>query len=175
MFAINSSCPSPQLHLSRKTKMVDKSAKTAGRVLLPSYVKPEKYDLKVIPDLVNYSFDGIVSIDMTTGGSFTDEESKRITLHAKELMFRKAEFKTEGGKVVAAAEVSLSRYFASLLMLVSAFVGLWMASNQCLLSSLCSTLSSLFVFCLCRSTSTLRQQQSPLSSLTPCPSRARLH
>lgn len=87
--------------------MTDKSAKTAGRVLLPSYVKPEKYDLKVTPDFVHYSFDGIVSIDMTTGESFTEDESKKITLHTKELMFRTAEFKTEEGKVVAAEEVSL--------------------------------------------------------------------
>ncbi len=86
--------------------MLDKSAKSAGRVLLPLYVKPEKYDLKITPDLVNYTFDGVVSIDMTTEASFTEAESKTITLHAKELMFRKAEFHTEDGKIVPADEVS---------------------------------------------------------------------
>lgn len=91
--------------------MVDddkKSAKTAGRVLLPSYAKPEKYDLKIVPDLLNYTFEGVVAIDMVTSDSFpTVEESKMITLHAKELMFRKADFITNDGKVVPAVEVSV--------------------------------------------------------------------
>lgn len=86
--------------------MLDKSSKAAGRVLLPSYAKPERYDLKVTPDMVAYTFDGLVSIDMTTRDSFSEEESKTITLHAKELMFRSAKFQTKDGKVVAADEVS---------------------------------------------------------------------
>jgi aminopeptidase N len=85
--------------------MLDKSSKAAGRVLLPDYVKPQRYDLKVTPDLVAYTFDGIVTIEMTTSDSFSDEESKKITLHAKELMFRSAKFQTKDGKVVTADEV----------------------------------------------------------------------
>ena len=71
--------------------------KKAGRVLLPSYVQPQKYDLRVVPDMVAYTFDGLVSITMTTGESFSEEESKRIILHSKELMYKSAqvEFQTE--------------------------------------------------------------------------------
>ena len=87
-----------------ETKETDK---TAGRVLLPSYVQPQSYDLKVTPDLTAYSFDGIVSIGMVTGDSFSEEESKKITLHSKELMYRSAEFHAaDSGKVVKADEVS---------------------------------------------------------------------
>jgi aminopeptidase N len=85
--------------------MLDKSSKAAGRVLLPDYVKPQRYDLKVTPDLVAYTFDGVVTVEMTTSDSFSDEESKKITLHAKELMFRSAKFQTKDGKVVTADEV----------------------------------------------------------------------
>jgi aminopeptidase N len=85
--------------------MLDKAAKAEGRVLLPDYVVPTRYNLKITPDLVQYTFDGLVSIDMTTKDSFTDEESKMITLHAKELMFRSAKFQTTGGSVVMAHEV----------------------------------------------------------------------
>jgi hypothetical protein len=100
--------------------MVDKStkaAKAAGRVLLPDYAKPERYNLKVTPDLVAYTFDGLVSIDMTTSDSFSEEESKKITLHAKELMFRSAKFQTQDGKIVSADEVS-DGWFISRLSLV---------------------------------------------------------
>lgn len=86
--------------------------KQAGRVLLPSYVQPEKYDLKVVPDMKAYTFDGIVSITMKTGDAFSEEESKMITLHSKELMYRSAEFTTEdGGKTVKADEVSCQTLF----------------------------------------------------------------
>lgn len=87
--------------------MLDKSSKAAGRVLLPSYVKPDRYDVKISPDLVAYTFDGLVSIEMTTSDHFSDDESKKITLHAKELMFRSAKFQTKDGKVVVADEVKL--------------------------------------------------------------------
>ena len=80
--------------------------KTAGRVLLPSYVQPQSYDLKVSPDMTAYTFDGTVSIGMTTTDSFSDEESRKITLHSKELMYHSAEFQTADGKVVKADEVS---------------------------------------------------------------------
>ena len=86
-----------------------KAQKAQGRVLLPDYAKPERYDLKVTPDLVNYSFDGIVSIDMTTAASIPEADAKKITLHAKELLFRSAKFVYSDGKeekTVAADEVS---------------------------------------------------------------------
>jgi len=84
-----------------------KADKTAGRVLLPSYVQPQTYDLKVVPDLKAYTFDGIVSITMTTSESFSEEESKQITLHSKELMYRSAEFKADG-TVVKADEIRVN-------------------------------------------------------------------
>ena len=85
----------------------NKAEKTAGRVLLPSYVQPQSYDLKVIPDLTAYTFDGLVLIGMITGESFSEEESKQITLHSKELMYRNAEFQTEDSEtVIKADEVS---------------------------------------------------------------------
>ena len=84
----------------------NKTDKAAGRVLLPSYVQPQSYDLNVKPDLKAYTFDGIVSIEMTTAEDFSEDESKKITLHSKELMYRTAEFQTSDGKVVKADEVS---------------------------------------------------------------------
>lgn len=84
-----------------------KADKTAGRVLLPSYVQPQTYDLRVLPDLKAYTFDGIVSITMTTSESFSEEESKQITLHSKELMYRSAEFKVNG-TVVKADEIRVN-------------------------------------------------------------------
>ena len=86
-----------------------KAEKKMGRVLLPSYVQPQSYDLRVVPDMSAYTFDGLVSIRMKTGDNFSEEESKKIVLHSKELMYRSAEFKTEdGGKAVKADEVSRS-------------------------------------------------------------------
>ena len=84
----------------------NKDDKTAGRVLLPSYVQPQKYDLVVTPNLTAYAFDGIVAIEFLTGDSMNEQESKRIKLHSKELMYRSAEFQTEAGTVVKAEEVS---------------------------------------------------------------------
>jgi len=86
-----------------------KPDKKAGRVLLPSYVQPQSYDLRVIPDLIAYTFDGIVSIGMTSAESFSEEESKKITLHSKELMYRSAEFKIDGSeKTVKADEIRVN-------------------------------------------------------------------
>lgn len=90
--------------------MTAESDKKAGRVLLPSYVQPLSYDLKVTPDMTAYTFDGIVSIAMSTGESFSDEESKQITLHSKELLYRSAEFRVEGdsAKTVKAEEIRVN-------------------------------------------------------------------
>lgn len=82
--------------------MLDKSSKTAGRVLLPDYVTPIQYDLKLVPDMKQFTFDGIVSIEMNTSASAGDH--KTITLHAKELLFKSAKFQV-GEKVVEAEEI----------------------------------------------------------------------
>lgn len=83
--------------------MLDKSAKRAGRVLLPDYVMPTKYDLKLTPDLKQFTFEGVVSIDMIT--SENAGEHNTIVLHAKELLFKSAKFQV-GDKTVTAEEVS---------------------------------------------------------------------
>ena len=68
------------------------AAKSAGRVLLPNYVIPVHYDIKIKPDLTNFIFDGVVKIDMTTSETMTDDESTKITLHSNELLYRNAQF-----------------------------------------------------------------------------------
>lgn len=83
--------------------MLDKSSKSAGRVLLPEYVTPTKYDLKLTPDLKQFTFDGVVAVELTTSESAG--EHKTITLHAKELLFKSAKFQT-GEKSIEAEEVS---------------------------------------------------------------------
>jgi aminopeptidase N len=84
--------------------MLDKSSKRAGRVLLPDYVTPTQYDLKLTPDLHKFTFDGVVSIAMAT--SATAAEHKTIVLHANELLFHGAKLVLADGKTVAAEEVS---------------------------------------------------------------------
>lgn len=83
--------------------MVDKSAKSAGRVLLPAYATPTKYVLHLTPDLKAYTFDGICQVHMTTSEDASNYKS--IQLHAKELLFKNATF-TCGEKTVEADEVS---------------------------------------------------------------------
>jgi hypothetical protein len=88
-----------------------KKDKTAGRVLLPDYVVPVQYDLKVTPDLKAFVFDGLLVLEMTTGADIPTEMSNSITLHAKELLFRKASYqvgtKDGGAEVIVAQEVRL--------------------------------------------------------------------
>eukprot|EP00934_Nitzschia_sp_Nitz4_P005668 Nitzschia sp. Nitz4//scaffold210_size37948//7957//10834//NITZ4_007687-RA/size37948-augustus-gene-0.25-mRNA-1//-1//CDS//3329541921//5658//frame0 len=79
--------------------MVDKSAKAQGRVLLPDYVVPTRYDLKVTPDLEKFTFDGLVVIDMETSQSAS--EHKEITLHFHELLFKSATLSVDGKKLDA--------------------------------------------------------------------------
>ena len=83
--------------------------KAAGRVLLPDYVQPINYDLKLIPDLVKFSFDGIVTIDFSTSSDeITKEQSKSITLHSKEIMYREAKATLADGKSVTAEEIHIN-------------------------------------------------------------------
>ena len=80
--------------------------KKAGRVLLPSHVIPTKYDLHITPDLVNFTFSGVVHITMTVAAEPCPEEwSKKIQLHAKELTFTKASYQVIGGSSDSAPAV----------------------------------------------------------------------
>eukprot|EP00560_Eucampia_antarctica_P008788 CAMPEP_0197828290 /NCGR_PEP_ID=MMETSP1437-20131217/4888_1 /TAXON_ID=49252 ORGANISM="Eucampia antarctica, Strain CCMP1452" /NCGR_SAMPLE_ID=MMETSP1437 /ASSEMBLY_ACC=CAM_ASM_001096 /LENGTH=878 /DNA_ID=CAMNT_0043429459 /DNA_START=39 /DNA_END=2672 /DNA_ORIENTATION=- len=55
--------------------------KAKGRVLLPSTIDPKRYDLRLTPDLVNFTFDGEADIALECCG----ENIKEIVLHSKEL------------------------------------------------------------------------------------------
>jgi len=59
------------------------SSKAAGRVLLPPTVEPVKYDIKLKPDLVNFTFEGSETIGLEIKES-TDE----ISLHVKEIAIK---------------------------------------------------------------------------------------
>eukprot|EP00439_Symbiodinium_sp_Y106_P020553 s1219_g2.t1 len=68
------------------------SSKAAGRVLLPPTVEPVKYDIKLVPDLVNFTFDGTEKICLDVREA-TDESELRcrfieILLHAKEISIK---------------------------------------------------------------------------------------
>ena len=69
------------------------TSKAEGRVLLPSYINPIRYDLKLTPDFENFTFAGHTSIEVTT----TDGVGSEITMHAKELCFASASYVVKGG------------------------------------------------------------------------------
>ena len=64
---------------SLKSKM-SSTPSLSDRVLLPSNVKPVSYDITLSPDLVNFTFDGICSIDI-----IVSSVTNTITMHAKDL------------------------------------------------------------------------------------------
>jgi hypothetical protein len=68
--------------------------KSAGRVLLPPTINPTRYDLNFTPDLTNYTFSGITTIEVTTTN---DVSGKEIVMHAKELCFASASFVVKSG------------------------------------------------------------------------------
>jgi aminopeptidase N len=82
------------------------SDKSAGRVLLPDYIMPTNYDLKLIPDLVKFSFDGLLTISFLASKEI--KESQEITLHSKELMYREAKVILNDGKEVLAEEINVN-------------------------------------------------------------------
>ena len=76
-----------------------KNDKAVGRVLLPVHAAPTKYDVQLKPDMVNYTFEGIVNITMATSSAdkmSIDGGNKNIVLHAKELVFSRAAYKVIG-------------------------------------------------------------------------------
>ena len=78
-----------------------KNDKAVGRVLLPKHATPTKYDVQIKPDMVNHTFDGFVKITMRTTTAENmpiGDGKKRIVLHAKELLFSKAEYKVIGAE-----------------------------------------------------------------------------
>lgn len=62
--------------------------KKAGRVLLPDLVLPSRYDLRLVPDLERFVFDGQLRMSVDVS-----EATNEVTLHAKELQIASAVFK----------------------------------------------------------------------------------
>mmetsp|Transcript_50293 Transcript_50293/g.145843 ORF Transcript_50293/g.145843 Transcript_50293/m.145843 type:complete len:890 (-) Transcript_50293:64-2733(-) len=61
------------------------------RVLLPSDVVPEHYDLTLEPDLERFTFDGVVKITCDV-----QVATEKVVVHAKELLISSAQFTAEG-------------------------------------------------------------------------------
>eukprot|EP00929_Paragymnodinium_shiwhaense_P008960 TRINITY_DN112969_c0_g1_i1.p1 TRINITY_DN112969_c0_g1~~TRINITY_DN112969_c0_g1_i1.p1 ORF type:complete len:894 (-),score=232.14 TRINITY_DN112969_c0_g1_i1:141-2822(-) len=68
------------------------AAKAAGREILPDAVIPSRYDLRLVPDLQRYIFDGSVRIAVDV-----NEATDEITLHARDLLIQKATFESADG------------------------------------------------------------------------------
>ena len=76
--------------------------KAAGRVLLPLTINPIRYDVKLTPDLENYTFSGVTTIELSTTA---DVNTSDIVMHAKELCFANASYIVKGAtEVVHEAE-----------------------------------------------------------------------
>lgn len=69
------------------------SSKAAGRVLLPPTINPTRYSLHFTPDLANFTFSGVTTIELATTQDVTGNE---IKMHAKELCFANASFAVKG-------------------------------------------------------------------------------
>ena len=67
--------------------------KAAGRVLLPLTINPIRYDVKLTPDLENYTFSGVTTIELSTTA---DVNTSDIVMHAKELCFANASYIVKG-------------------------------------------------------------------------------
>eukprot|EP00930_Biecheleria_cincta_P105887 TRINITY_DN9895_c0_g1_i3.p1 TRINITY_DN9895_c0_g1~~TRINITY_DN9895_c0_g1_i3.p1 ORF type:complete len:886 (-),score=194.02 TRINITY_DN9895_c0_g1_i3:264-2921(-) len=79
------------------------SASRGDRVLLPSDVVPEKYDLTLEPDLEQSTFEGTVKITVDV-----QVATETVMLHAKELVISSAKFTASGSKsAMKADEISL--------------------------------------------------------------------
>eukprot|EP00931_Biecheleriopsis_adriatica_P019080 TRINITY_DN13114_c0_g1_i2.p1 TRINITY_DN13114_c0_g1~~TRINITY_DN13114_c0_g1_i2.p1 ORF type:complete len:898 (-),score=224.58 TRINITY_DN13114_c0_g1_i2:61-2694(-) len=72
------------------------------RVLLPSDVLPEIYDLTLEPDLECFTFDGVVKITCDV-----QVATDKVSVHAHELVISSAEFKPSEGEAMAADEISV--------------------------------------------------------------------
>eukprot|EP00640_Fibrocapsa_japonica_P000353 CAMPEP_0113937194 /NCGR_PEP_ID=MMETSP1339-20121228/3867_1 /TAXON_ID=94617 /ORGANISM="Fibrocapsa japonica" /LENGTH=883 /DNA_ID=CAMNT_0000939869 /DNA_START=46 /DNA_END=2697 /DNA_ORIENTATION=- /assembly_acc=CAM_ASM_000762 len=73
--------------------------KTSGRVLLPADVTPIKYDIRLEPDLVKFTFDGEEKIDVQVVSA-----TSKIVLHSNELYIKSASFFGSDEKKVSPTE-----------------------------------------------------------------------
>jgi hypothetical protein len=88
--------------------------KSEGRVLLPHTIVPNRYDIKLEPNLSTFTFNGEVTILLTTSDDL-DADCKQIVMHAKELCFISASFVEDkvGASKVEAEEVRWMILFGS--------------------------------------------------------------
>lgn len=77
------------------------SDKAAGRVLLPSGITPSRYDITLTPDLTNFTFTGVTTIQLQTAA---DISTSTIQLHAKELCFASASYTILNDDTIHTAE-----------------------------------------------------------------------
>ncbi|KAL7428645.1 hypothetical protein ACHAXM_001361 [Skeletonema potamos] len=68
--------------------------KAAGRVLLPLTINPTRYDITLTPDLTNFTFAGVVTVELQTTANVS---TSNIVMHAKELCFSHASYIVKGG------------------------------------------------------------------------------
>lgn len=89
--------------------------KSEGRVLLPHTIVPTRYDIRLEPDLSSFTFNGEVTIFLTTSSDL-DADCRAIVMHAKELCFISASFKDDksGSSKVEAEEVGYRCLFLCL-------------------------------------------------------------
>jgi aminopeptidase N len=75
------------------------------RVLLPSDVIPEQYDLTLEPDVERFTFDGLVKITVNV-----EMATDVVQLHSRDLLIKSAKFTSAetGGESMEASEVSLN-------------------------------------------------------------------
>merc|ERR1719498_2264648 len=62
------------------------------RVVLPAAVKPERYELRLTPDLEKFVFDGELKLHVSVS-----EPTHDVWLHMKELAVRSARFESASG------------------------------------------------------------------------------
>ena len=82
-----------------------------GRVVLPSYAVPTKYELHITPNMNTFTFSGVVTITMTTRDVFgPDDTPNKLQLHAKELSFRSAKYTVVGSENAPAVPADEVRF-----------------------------------------------------------------
>jgi aminopeptidase N len=78
--------------------MTNNDIPSSTRVVLPDHIVPHRYDLKITPDLVSFTFEGECRIALTTKTveGLESFQNNEIQLHAKELYFISANLIIEG-------------------------------------------------------------------------------
>ncbi len=83
----------PKTSKQKRLPTMASNNKAAGRVLLPLTINPIRYDVKLTPDLENYTFSGVTTIELSTTANVNTSD---IVMHAKELCFANASYIVKG-------------------------------------------------------------------------------